>query len=476
MTPYEWKSETIGKSYDTDKAYGYQCWDYFDAFIKYFNLPVSTYCALTGYVCDLWRLRDKYGYSQYFEYIYKASDLRDGDWCFFDKGSESHPASHTCMYFSPDIELGQNQGKQYVTEKQTTFSDMLGALRFKNWSEIKTGASDITINDHSYSLYRQEANQKAVVLSAGIDKLQSIRELDADVYVMAKICGANYFQARTDMPDGQQYGMTFGDISAPLNDVWRELPNQDTTLYFDLNTGLYGDCTGVHIDQTHDVYSPAVVYPATGNFQYARMVGVDHVNTVSRYTFCIRFADGSYALGIANDELTPKQIATDFRQFDIDSISFLDGGGSAQFGRWNGTAFEYLRDTGREVPSAVAIVSTEPIQNTEQAQDTENGAESNETEKDEEQSMNENTSTETAEIVPVKDETYTDPEATIGNTLLDRLAALLSVKSIITLFLTAIFGLLVLNDKELPEQFVSIYTMCISFFFGYQFRKSGGGD
>lgn len=76
----------------------------------------------------------------------------------------------------------------------------------------------------------------------------------------------------------------------------------------------------------------------------------------------------------------------------------------------------------------------------------------------------------------VKDETWTDPEPKTS-VIVERIAALLSVKSLITIFLTVIFGLLVLRGDELPDKFVSVYTMCISFFFGYQFKKAeGGGD
>lgn len=74
----------------------------------------------------------------------------------------------------------------------------------------------------------------------------------------------------------------------------------------------------------------------------------------------------------------------------------------------------------------------------------------------------------------IKDETWTDPEPKTS-VIVERIAALLSVKSLITIFLTVIFGLLVLRGDELPDKFVSIYTMCISFFFGYQFKKAEGG-
>ena len=83
--------------------------------------------------------------------------------------------------------------------------------------------------------------------------------------------------------------------------------------------------------------------------------------------------------------------------------------------------------------------------------------------------MTETKPQETPEIEPV--ENWQDPEEK-DSIIVQRIAALLSVKSLITIFLTVIFGLLVLKGEELPDKFVSIYTMCISFFFGYQFKKA----
>ena len=73
------------------------------------------------------------------------------------------------------------------------------------------------------------------------------------------------------------------------------------------------------------------------------------------------------------------------------------------------------------------------------------------------------------EMTPV--EGWTDPEPQT-NIIVQRIAALMSVKSVITIALTVAFIVLVVNGKDLPDQFVSIYTMCISFFFGYQFKKA----
>ena len=99
-----------------------------------------------------------------------------------------------------------------------------------------------------------------------------------------------------------------------------------------------------------------------------------------------------------------------------------------------------------------------------------------ETGESEEIPMEQEKPVETPEMTPV--EGWTDPEPTPNDhIILQRIASLMSVKSIITIFLTVVFGMLVLRGEELPDKFVSIYTMCISFFFGYQFKKAeGGGD
>lgn len=89
---------TYGHSYDVDGYYGAQCWDYFAYFVKYTGLGVSTYCALSHYVGDLWKLKDQYGYGSHFDYIYNSSQLRNGDWIIWPYGSASCPLSHVGMY------------------------------------------------------------------------------------------------------------------------------------------------------------------------------------------------------------------------------------------------------------------------------------------------------------------------------------------------------------------------------------------
>ena len=56
---------------------------------------------------------------------------------------------------------------------------------------------------------------------------------------------------------------------------------------------------------------------------------------------------------------------------------------------------------------------------------------------------------------------------------LKRIGNLLTVKSIVTLILTAVFAALALRG-EVGQDFMTVYTMIISFFFGYSTMKEKG--
>lgn len=56
----------------------------------------------------------------------------------------------------------------------------------------------------------------------------------------------------------------------------------------------------------------------------------------------------------------------------------------------------------------------------------------------------------------------------------DRIAKLINVKSIMSLVLTTVFCVLALRGDIVPENYEKIFTMVISFFFGYQLNKKEG--
>ena len=63
---------------------------------------------------------------------------------------------------------------------------------------------------------------------------------------------------------------------------------------------------------------------------------------------------------------------------------------------------------------------------------------------------------------------------TMREIIAKRVAGLLTVKSLVTLTLTVIFGILTYRG-EVDQNFMTIYTVVVSFYFGVQTAKSGGG-
>ena len=55
--------------------------------------------------------------------------------------------------------------------------------------------------------------------------------------------------------------------------------------------------------------------------------------------------------------------------------------------------------------------------------------------------------------------------------MLDKLKNLIDVKSIITILLTVVFCILTIKNR-IPQEFLNIYTVIISFYFGTQYQKN----
>lgn len=56
--------------------------------------------------------------------------------------------------------------------------------------------------------------------------------------------------------------------------------------------------------------------------------------------------------------------------------------------------------------------------------------------------------------------------------MLKNFAKLIDVKSIVTLILTAVFTVLSLKGQISAEQFQTVFTVVISFYFGTQYQKN----
>ena len=58
----------------------------------------------------------------------------------------------------------------------------------------------------------------------------------------------------------------------------------------------------------------------------------------------------------------------------------------------------------------------------------------------------------------------------------EKLAKLVNVKSIITLIICGVFAYLSVIGQILPDQFLTIFTVIISFYFGSQYGKKEGNN
>lgn len=57
-------------------------------------------------------------------------------------------------------------------------------------------------------------------------------------------------------------------------------------------------------------------------------------------------------------------------------------------------------------------------------------------------------------------------------TIKQKLAKLIDVKSLVTLALTAVFGVQTVRGYISSEQFLNIFTVVIAFYFGVQYQKN----
>ena len=62
------------------------------------------------------------------------------------------------------------------------------------------------------------------------------------------------------------------------------------------------------------------------------------------------------------------------------------------------------------------------------------------------------------------------------NPMKNKLVKLIDVKSIVTILLTIIFCLLAYRHDITAEQFLTVFTVVISFYFGTQYNKRDGED
>lgn len=134
------RSTVLGKGYDVDGAYGYQCWD--GCALVWQQLGRN---LITGNGCasGCWNLKRDVNAGNDFELIWKLSDVKKGDVMVFSAGTYGHIGFADENYNGSGVIrlLGQNQGGSprgaaggagFNVINMNTAS-FLGAFRLKKW-------------------------------------------------------------------------------------------------------------------------------------------------------------------------------------------------------------------------------------------------------------------------------------------------------------------------------------------------------
>ena len=108
-TPWAFRDYTLGQCWDTDLAWGGQCYDLGDLYWQnYAGRRLST-CG-TGAAKGTWNCKE-YNAGSEFDLIYDATQLQAGDWVIFSSGQYGHVGMAMGNYNNGYVTLlGQNQG------------------------------------------------------------------------------------------------------------------------------------------------------------------------------------------------------------------------------------------------------------------------------------------------------------------------------------------------------------------------------
>lgn len=365
--PQEFYNRTVGRAFDVDGSYGFQCWDLWAECCRANGVPLSViHCSLTGYVEDTWKLRHKSGILQFFDAI-PADQIIVGDWIIWGKDYSLTPKSHVAMAWVNRQSFGQSQSgiKPANLVSYLDWSRALGAFRLKTWEArnmldiIPGKLLRTTYNDQPIILLPQPSGTKLGLVSAKEEgkpyslSRQLIGDIDDPNIVIYGKMNANYF-----IMNGSEAGQHLG-VRVGFGETW-EIPMQNAYYWFTIRTD--GD-TDVGLDvqwpyakgQVTMACSPALINYRRGaivNYQSPNAAGSKvYPNTQS---MLIRTSD-LYIFAMCTGSLSPTQC----RNWALASIPnlqdvmFMDSGGSSCL--QNGYDVYYATSERRRIADALVF-------------------------------------------------------------------------------------------------------------------------
>lgn len=371
--PQEFYNRTVGRAFDVDGSYGFQCWDLWAKCCVDNGVPLSViHCSLTGYVEDTWKLRHKSGILQYFDAI-PADQIIVGDWIIWGKDYSLTPKSHVAMAWVNRQSFGQSQSgiKQANLVSYLDWNRALGAFRLKQWEARKM--LDIvpgkllrtTYNDQPIVLLPQPTGTKLGLVSAKEEgkpyslSRQLIGDIDDPNVVIYGKMNANYF-----IMNGAEAGQHLG-VRVGFGETW-EIPMQNAYYWFTIRTD--GD-TDVGLDvqwpyakgQVTMACSPALINYRRGaivNYQSPNAAGSKvYPNTQS---MLIRTSD-LYIFAMCTGSLSPTQCRNWAMASipNLQDVMFMDSGGSSCL--QDGYNVIYATSERRRIANALVFYSSKDV-------------------------------------------------------------------------------------------------------------------
>ena len=369
-TPQDFINQYNGKVIDDDGAYGAQCVDGYRVFCKW--IGIGAYPTGTGWADGYWYLRyDRPIIQQTFDFIEDKDKLQKGDWCFWASGS-SCPLSHVSMFvgYAEDKDygyfFGENQGefKGFQTVKIKT--DILGAFRWKEWSDMPNrlvdGLQKVVYNNATYHVYKSYNGMNMYMLSAvgGDHALQDITSYDDDNMVIYAIGNCNYFQMNKE-DYGQHYGVEFSHGDGIHSQANQYLPfNEKYIAYYqkDKKDG-YVFANKFWIDEFDFACSPYSVRIHNGiDVNVISTAFANKEEYVTNQTAYFRLKTGEWCIAVSESKVKPQSIVNAMKAYaDIEEMFIVDGGGSSQLWAWDRNTREMTKVlyTGRPLPNVLVL-------------------------------------------------------------------------------------------------------------------------
>ena len=371
--PQEFYNRTVGRAFDVDGSYGFQCWDLWAECCRSNGVPLSViHCSLTGYVEDVWKLRNRSGILQYFDAI-PADQIIVGDWIIWGKDYSLTPKSHVAMAWNGRQSFGQSQSgiKAANLVSYLDWSRALGAFRLKTW-EAKNMLNIVpgkllrtTYNDQPIILLPQPTGTKLGLVSAKEEgkpyslSRQLIGDIDDPNIIIYGKMNANYF-----IMGGSEAGQHLG-VRVGFGETW-EIPMQNAYYWFAIRSDGDTD-VGLDVQWPYDkgqvtmACSPALINYRRGaivNYQSPNAAGSKvYPNTQS---MLIRTSD-LYIFAMCTGSLSPTQC----RNWALASIPnlqdvmFMDSGGSSCL--QDGYNVIYATSERRRIANALVFYSSKDV-------------------------------------------------------------------------------------------------------------------